>query len=130
MELYMEALSRMVQTLGGALTKSLMLHKHLLLVFLMVKNVGLYLLFLTAFVLLAVMLVVLNFVVLLIISVLSMKVVLQSNYSMGIFTPTIKNRLAYQREIWRRGLYMVSSMASEMRGLVQLLEKAPKKEKE
>ena len=47
----MDKLLRMVQTLGGALTKSLMLHKHLLLVFLMVKNVGLYLLFQMAYVL-------------------------------------------------------------------------------
>ena len=126
----MEALSQMVRTLVGALTKNLMLLKHLQLVYLMVKNVGLYLLFLMVFSLLVVMLVVLNFVVLLIISVLSMKEVLRSNYSMGIFTPTIKNRLAYQREIWRRGSSMASSMVSEIQGLVQLLEKVPKKEKE
>ena len=72
-EKFMDKLLQMAQTLGGVLTKSLMLHKHLLLVFLMVKNVVLFLLFQMVMFLLVVMLVVLSFVVLLIISVLSMK---------------------------------------------------------
>ena len=126
----MEALSRMVQTLEGVLTKDQMLHKLPALVYLMVKNVVLFLLFQMVMFLLVVTLVVLNFVVLLIISVHSIKGILRTNYLMVMFIPKIKNRLAYQREIWQRGSSMVSFMVSEIQGLVQLLIKPPTRGKE